>query len=166
MQSLVIVGKVGTAYGVKGWVKIYSFTDPIENILHYQPWQLRIDGRWNTVTVKASKPHGAGIVAQLSGCEGREQTRRYVNAEIAIERNQLPALMKDEYYWSDLEKLTVVTTTGVQLGIVDHLIETGANDVLVVKGDKERLIPFILGQVIVNVDIPNKLLKVDWDPEF
>jgi 16S rRNA processing protein RimM len=106
------------------------------------------------------------VIAHLAGCENRDQAQALMGCEIAIRRDQLPDAAPGEYYWRDLQGLTVVTIEGELLGTVDHLIETGANDVLVVKGDRERLIPFVLNQVIVNVDLDKQELRVDWDKDF
>ena len=106
------------------------------------------------------------MIARLAGCESRDQAQALMGCEIAIRRDQLPVTAPGEYYWRDLQGLTVVTIEGELLGTVDHLIETGANDVLVVKGDRERLIPFVLNQVIVNVDLDKREIRVDWDKDF
>src|SRR5690606_14411485 len=116
-------------YGVKGWLRIYSYTEPRDNILQYNPWQLRLPDGWRSVEVLAGRSHGKGVIAQLAGCEDRDQAARWVEAEIAVRRAQLPATPEGEYYWRDLVGLRVVNTEGEVLGVVDHLLETGANDV-------------------------------------
>jgi 16S rRNA processing protein RimM len=171
-NKLMTLGKVTSLYGVRGWVKIYSHTEPMENILSYSPWQLKLDGRWQTVEVDQGKRHGKGLVARLAGCESREEAQRYCGAEIAVERSLLPGLAPGEFYWHQLEKLNVVTESGDKLGRVDHLISTGSNDVLVVKGnadsidERERLIPYLPEQVVKDVSLETGTIRVDWDPEF
>ncbi|WP_207063650.1 ribosome maturation factor RimM [Motiliproteus sp. SC1-56] len=171
-ERLVTLGKVTSVYGVRGWVKIYSHTEPMDNILSYSPWQIKLEGRWQAVEVEQGKRHGKGLVAKLAGSEDREQARRYCGAEIAVERSRLPGLAPGEFYWHQLEKLNVVTESGEKLGRVDHLIPTGSNDVLVVKGNaesvdrRERLIPYLPEQVVKEINLETGTIRVDWDPEF
>jgi 16S rRNA processing protein RimM len=168
--GMILLGRVSGLFGVKGWIKVYSDTEPRDNILNYSPWYLRREGEWQPFEVIAGRPHGKGIVAHLADCTDRDAAAELIGSAIAIRRDQLPAAGEDEYYWSDLRGLKVVTTQGVDLGQVVSLMETGANDVLVVKetGEtgQERLIPFIRHQVIREVDLERGLLIVDWDPEF
>lgn len=161
-----IVGKVSGVYGVKGWVKIYSHTQPRENILDYNPWLLRIGGSWQPFQVEAGKAHGKGVIAQLEGMTDRDQALLLRNAEIAISKDQLSGLEQDEYYWSDLIGLRVVNTDGIEFGIIDSLFETGANDVIVVKGEEERLIPFVQPDVVAKVDLEAGVMTVDWGEDY
>lgn len=165
-RERVILGRIAGVYGVRGWVKVFSETQPKENIFSYKPWQIRLNGVWQHVEVVAGKPHGKGLVAQLAGYDGRELARQLVGAEIAVARQQLPAAAEGEYYWVDLVGLTVVTLAGTELGRVDHLFETGANDVVVVKGQQEHLIPFVQGQYIREIDLDAGVMRVDWPPEI
>jgi 16S rRNA processing protein RimM len=171
-DSRVKLGRITTVYGVKGWVKVFSNTEPMDNIFAYQPWQILMNGQWQEVKVKQGKQHGKGLVAQLEGCNDREKAKLYAGAEIAVDRSMLPELDDGDYYWSQLTGLNVETETGVKLGKVDHLIATGSNDVLVVKGNQdsidteERLIPWLPDQVITKVDLLGGVIRVDWDPEF
>jgi 16S rRNA processing protein RimM len=148
-------------------VRVYSYTRPRENIVQYQPWYLK-DGRgdWQEKQLAAGSRHGKGVIARLADCENRNQAQALMGCEIGIRRDQLPVTAPGEYYWRDLQGLRVVNIKGELLGTVDHLIETGANDVLVVKGERERLIPFVLDQVIVNVDLDKREIQVDWDKGF
>jgi 16S rRNA processing protein RimM len=123
-------------------------------------------GEWQEKALAVGSRHGKGVIARLADCENRDQARALMGCEIGIRRDQLPATAPGEYYWRDLQGLKVVTIEGEWLGMVDHLIETGANDVLVVKGERERLIPFVLDQVIVNVDLDKREIQVDWDKSF
>ncbi len=165
--EFIIVGRVSGLFGVRGWVKVYSYTEPRENIVTYSPWYLRTEGgEWSTREVVAGHRHGKGIVAQLRGCDDRDAAAALLGAEVAIRREQLPETAPGEFYWSDLVGLEVVTREGMLLGRVDHLLETGANDVLVVMGERERLIPYIDGSVILGVDLEGGRIEVDWDPEF
>jgi len=166
-DRLVTLGRISGLHGVQGWVKIHSETRPRENILKYAPWYLRREGGWEAWQPLKGRTQGKTLVARLAGCNDREQARQLMGATIAVRRSQLgSAGGGEEYYWTDLEGLRVVTESGVELGRVDHLIETGSNDVLVVKGDRERLIPWLPEQVVRSVDLEGGLLTVDWDPEF
>ncbi|WP_303901012.1 ribosome maturation factor RimM [Thiohalomonas denitrificans] len=164
-DSYVLLGRVSGLYGVGGWVKVFSHTQPRENILQYSAWYLREGDRWVRHSLLKGRRHGKAVVALLEGCDDREEARALIGADIAITREQLPKAGPGEYYWSDLIGLEVVTVGGEQLGRVDHLMETGANDVLVVAGERERLIPFV-DEVIISVDLEGRCLTVDWDPEF
>jgi 16S rRNA processing protein RimM len=163
-QARIPLGRISGVYGVKGWVKIFSETDPREGILNYRPWLLGPEARPHRVA--EGKPHGKGVIARLEGCEDRDQAALLVGQEIAIERGQLPPPRADEFYWIDLEGQAVVTADGVDLGRVSHLFATGANDVLVVAGARERLIPFVWGDVIQDVDFEQGVIRVDWDPDL
>ncbi len=162
----VILGKIAGVYGVRGWVKVFSETKPKENIFDYLPWQIKLNGEWRTVKLIQGKTHGKGLVVHLESYDDRDQAKSLVGAEIAIFRHQLPQAEEGEYYWSDLIGLKVTTLDGKALGKVDHLFETGANDVLVVKGEREHLIPFVQGQFIHQVDLETGQIRVDWDSEF
>jgi 16S rRNA processing protein RimM len=166
------LGRITTVYGVKGWVKVFSNTEPMDNIFAYQPWQILMNGQWREVKVIQGKLHGKGLVAQLEGCNDREMAKLYAGAEIAVDRSKLPELEDGDYYWSQLTGMNVETEAGVKLGKVDHLLATGANDVLVVRGNQdsidteERLIPWLPDQVITKIDLSGGVIRVDWDPEF
>ncbi len=164
-SDLVVVGRISGIFGVRGWVKVYSYAHPLENILVYNPWQVCLGSEWKAMNVQGGRPHGKGIVAQLEGFSDPESARVLLGADIAVRQDQLPPPHSGQYYWRDLVGLAVETLDGVALGTVDHLLETGANDVLVVMGDRERLLPYI-DQVVVEVDLHEKRMRVDWDPEF
>ena len=136
----------------------------MEGILEYQPWLLGDDKK--SVKVIDGRKQGKGLVALLPGFEDREQARHLVGQQIFVTREQMPATAADEYYWSDLEGLDVHTTRGEILGKVERMMETGANDVLIIRGSREHLVPFIQGQYVTRVDLEGGLIEVDWDPEF
>jgi 16S rRNA processing protein RimM len=160
------VGRISGVFGVKGWLKVFSFTDPRENILSYSPWLLKKDGEIKQFDVIDGALHGKAVIAQLDGIIDRDQAAGFIGWDIFITHNQLPEATEGEYYWSDLIGLKVETVEGVQLGVVDSLLETGANDVLIVQGDRERAIPFLQGETIINIDLDAGNMIVDWDPEF
>jgi 16S rRNA processing protein RimM len=165
-QQHVSVGKVSGVFGIKGWVKVFSFTDPRENILTYSPWLLIKGDETKSVDVTDGQLQGKTIVAQLNGFNDRDQAASLMGWDIFITRDQLPKAARGEYYWSELIGLAVENVQGVQLGLVDSLLETGANDVMIVQGERERAIPFLQGQTIINVDMDAGRIIVDWDPEF
>ena len=165
-QQHISVGKISGVFGVKGWVKVFSFTDPRENILTYSPWLLKKDDETKIVNVVDGQLQGKTIVAQLAGVNDRDQAASLMGWDIFISQDQLPKAAKGEYYWSELIGLNVETIDGVQLGVVDSLLETGANDVIIVQGERERCLPFLKGQTIINVDLDAGKIIVDWDPEF
>lgn len=168
----ILVGRVDGAYGVKGWVKVFSFTDPMEGILAYSPWQVAKRGKQQTLAVVDGHKQGRGLVALLEGYEDRSQAESLTGAEIRITGDQLPVLEEGEFYWHELEGLAVVNKQGERLGRVDHLMETGANDVMAVKpdatsiDDRDRLIPYVADRVIVEVDTGKQEILVDWPADF
>lgn len=167
MGGLVTLGRVSGIFGVKGWVRVHSHTEPRERILDYRPWVLLAGGEQMPVELITGRQHGKAVVALLPDSTSPEQAARYVGAEIAVARECLPAATDESLLWADLEGLRVATTDGIDLGVVDHLLETGANDVLVVKGkERERLIPWLRDTVVTRVDLANGCLVVDWDPDF
>ncbi len=159
-------------FGVKGWLKLFSHTQPIENIASYDPLWFKQGDRWQPISLEQVQRHGKGLVVKIKGCDNRDQTPAYIGCDLAIKREQLPALDEDDYYWSQLEGLKVVTLKGDFLGTVDHLFETGSNDVLVVNpaagsiDQQERLLPYVWEEVIKRVDLQNGEMTVDWDKDF
>jgi len=159
-----VVGRVSGLYGVRGWVKVFSETEPRDNILAYNPWYLGA-GR-EPRRLAEGRPHGKGLVARLEACEDRDQAAALVGSEIRTRHDQLPRLGADEFYWADLVGLSVETLEGRSLGRVDRVFATAANDVLVVDGGRERWLPFLWDRVIKGVDLGLGRIRVDWDPEF
>ena len=142
---------------------MYSFTRPREAILEYDRWYLKQQGEWQAAAVSEGKRQGKTVIAHLEGVDDRDDAAMLVNCEIAVDREALPEADNGSYYWADLEGLKVVRSDGTELGHVAYLMETGANDVLVVQGETERLIPFVQEKVILDVDLGNGVISVDWD---
>jgi 16S rRNA processing protein RimM len=165
-RKRIVIGKVGGPFGVKGWVKLLSHTEPRDKIVDYRPWQLKLADGWREWKLIEGHAHGKGVIARLEGVTDRDQAMAFMGAEIAVWRDQLGATRPGQYYWADLVGLDVQLAGGRSLGKVSGLMATGANDVLVVKGERERLIPFINGQVIKGVDLGAGVITVDWDPDF
>lgn len=166
-ERRILLGKVVGVFGVRGWVKLQSHTEPREALFDYHPWVLRQRGTEREIRALEGRPQGRGLVALLPGVQTREAAEALVGAEIWIDRATLPAPRAGEYYWVDLEGLAIRTVAGQSLGRVSHLFATGANDVLVaVDGERERLIPFLRESVVKQVDLDAGLIVVDWDPDF
>lgn len=166
-QEYVVLGRINGLHGVRGWVKVFSHTQPRSNILEYRTWYLRRGGEWVATELLDGRPQGKGIVARLKGYDDRDQAAALLGMDVAIRREQMPKAGPGEYYWAELVGLKVVNTEGVELGVVEQLMETGANDVLVVRdGEAERLIPYLPGQFVVEVLLAEGVIKVDWDPDF
>lgn len=163
MNEYVIVGKVGTTYGIKGWLKIVSFTESTADILDYDPWYLEEKNAWKQVKISDAHEHGKGVIAKFADIETPEQARLLTGKSIAIQRSQLATLKKDEYYWADLKGLTVINHNGEELGKIIYLIATGSNDVLVVKGDKEHAIPYLPGETVISIDLAKQTMHVNWE---
>ncbi len=162
-QNTILMGRIVGLFGVRGWVKVYSYTDPRQGILDYDGWLLERDGEWIEKTVLDGKRQGKTVVALLEGIDDRDGAAEWMDSDIAVPRDALPKPGEGSYYWTDLEGCTVVTPQGKALGCVARVLETGANDVLVVEGETERLIPFVMNDVIVSVDIDRQSIVADWD---
>ncbi|MDV5860390.1 ribosome maturation factor RimM [Pseudomonas mendocina] len=170
-EDLIVLGKIVSVHGVKGEVKVYSFTDPIDNVLDYRNWTLRRDGEVKKVELASGRLQGKVLVARLKGLDDREIARTYAGFEICVPRSELPELEDGEFYWYQLQGLKVIDQAGQLLGVVDHLFETGANDVMVVKAcagsldDRERLLPYT-DQCVLSIDLVAGEMRVDWDADF
>lgn len=165
----IILGKINGLHGVKGWVKVFSNTDPREGIAQYSHWFLQLPntGQWREIKLEGGRRQAKTVIAKLEGYNDRDEAMQLVGANIAINVNQLASLNKDEYYWRDLIGLRVVNQQDIELGVVESLFETGANDVLVVKDEtQERLIPWTLGHAVLDVDIEQGVISVEWDEDF
>ncbi|MFC0180085.1 ribosome maturation factor RimM [Thorsellia kenyensis] len=169
----IVVGKIGAPYGVKGWLKLFPSTEDKEAIFDYMPWYLRSKGQLKLAEVDEWKWHGQDLIVKLKSIDDRDIAHLLTNAEVVIEETDLPLLDDGEYYWKDLINCRVSTEAGYDMGVVTELMETGSNDVLVVRanlndafGAKERLIPYLDETVIKSVDIVAKNIIVDWDPSF
>ncbi len=160
--TTLVLGQISGLYGVRGWVKVHSYTQPKDNILSYTPWIIR----GQPVELEAGKEHGKTLVVKFHGIDDREAAAGLIHLDISVDRQQLPPLPAGEFYWIELMGLRVVTLAGVELGRVTQLLETGANDVLVVQGERERLLPYLPGQVLSRIDLAAGLIEVDWDPDF
>ncbi|MCE1649440.1 ribosome maturation factor RimM, partial [Enterobacter hormaechei] len=169
----IVLGKLGSAYGIRGWLRVFSSTENAEDIFEYQPWFIQRSGQWQHIELETWKHHNQDIIVKIKGIDDRDAANLFTNCEIVVDSNKLPELENGDYYWKDLIGCQVINTVGYNLGIVDDMMETGSNDVMVIKanlkdafGIKERLVPFLDGQVIKKVDLATKTIEVDWDPGF
>lgn len=170
-DDLIVLGTITSVHGIRGEVKVYSFTDPLDNLLEYRHWTLRREGESRQAELVSGRLQGKVLVARLKGLDDREIARTYAGYDICVPRSELPVLDDDEYYWYQLEGLRVIDLEGRLFGVIDHLLETGANDVIVVKpctgslDDRERLLPYT-EQCVRSVDLAAGEMRVDWDADF
>ena len=165
--GFIVIGKLVGVYGTKGWFKIMSYTRPIENIFTYSPWLIKQNGDWQGMQLAEGKPHAKGLIASIKKITDRNEAMALVGSEIAIKRNQLAETKEGEYYWHDLMNLQVINGQNEILGVVTELLETGANDVLVVEADKQRhLIPYVKDVYIKDIDLEQGIMQVDWQSDY
>ena len=161
----VLLGRINGIFGVKGWVKVFDYSRDRGGILEYPRWLLNQEGGWKEVAVLTGQRHGKGVIAHLENCADRDEAMTLVGTDIAVWSTWLAPAAEGEFYWYQLRGLAVINLEGELLGKVDHLMETGANDVLVGKADRDRLIPYVPGTVH-EVDLENSQILVDWDTQF
>lgn len=164
-ESLVVMGRVVAPYGVLGWVKVLPDTASKESLMDYKHWHVGDQSAWQRIKLKSGKMHNDVLLAKLEGVNDRDAAFALKGALVAVQRSELPTLSDNEFYWADLIDMTVSNQQGVDFGQVKTLFETGANDVMVVEGDQERLIPFT-AQVVIDVDVDKRTILVDWDKDF
>lgn len=164
-EKKLLVGKINGFFGVQGWVKIFSYTEPRKNILEYQPWFFIDNGIYKVVETTTGREQSKTIVAHVRGIDNRDQAGQLIGKDLYIDKDQLPKLDDDEHYWHELTGFRVININEVDLGVVDYLVDTGSNHVLVTKGDTERWIPYI-DPFLVSVDKQKKVITVDWDENY
>lgn len=165
VSDSICVGQVIGVQGVKGWVKVFSNTSPRENIVKYSPWKIDT-GEEVIITEITGRLHGKNVIAQIAGIEDRDLASKLIGSKIYIDPDQLPSLKEGEYYWADLIGMEVESLESEPLGTVDTMMETGANDVMVLRGDRERLIPFVMDKIVREIDMVNRRVVVDWKPDY
>ena len=167
----ILLGSISGVHGLKGWLKIFSHTSPRLKITEYSRWFLKKDGEdWKAYDVTQGRAQGKNIIVRLHGVDSRDQVEALVGSQVAVHIEQLETLTDGEYYWKDLLGIGVETTEGVSLGKLDWIFNSGGNDVLVVKESgvekKERMLPFLFGEVVLSIDLGESRMIVDWDPAF
>lgn len=166
------LGSINGSHGIKGWVKVFSYTDPMESILDYSPWILRKGSEVKEVSVSEGKVNGKKLIARLEDIETRNDADALIGFEIHTAEEAMPKLEQGEYYWYQLEGLQVRDSKGAVFGQIDHMLETGANDVMLVKptvdsvDDQERLIPFVQDEIVKEVDLAAGGIVVDWQVDY
>jgi 16S rRNA processing protein RimM len=174
-NKVIVLGFIKSAYGIKGWVKVKSFTSPETNILQYPVWKLNKKGVVSKVSIEKTMNHQTAIAVKFHGCNDRDRALLYSGSEISVDVNDLPSLEEDYVYYHQLEGLKVYylrLENSNFLGIVSHMFDTAANQVIVIKptndslDKRERLIPWIMDQVVISIDLNSKIVIVDWDPDF
>ena len=158
-----MLGRISGLFGVRGWVKVFSYTEPREALLEYESWLLGHKGEWQSAKVAEGQRHGKTVVVRIDGFEDRDQAATLIGTEIGVPRDELPKTEDGHYYWSDLEGLRVVRSDGSELGKLAYLLETGAHDVMVIKGEEERLVPFVIDEIVIDVDLAAGVITVDWE---
>tara|TARA_R110002072_G_C7953970_1_gene533414 strand:+ start:1541 stop:2068 length:528 start_codon:yes stop_codon:yes gene_type:complete len=171
-ENELVVGAINGVYGIKGWVKVFSYTSPLEQILTYQPWVLYKGAKKKVLKVAEGKLHGKGIIVLPEAFETRNDAESLIGYEIRIDRALLPDLPEGEFYWHELQGMTVINEAEEILGEVKEILETGANDVLVVQSnkasidDQERLVPLVMDQVVLQVDTGAREIRVNWAADY
>jgi 16S rRNA processing protein RimM len=163
----VVLGRISGLFGVRGWVKVFSYTEPREAVLKYEGLLLGRNGSWQPTRVAEGQRHGKSVIARLEGVEDRDEAAKLIGAEIGVMRDDLPEPDDGQYYWSDLEGSVVIDRGGRTLGKLVSMLETGAHDVMIVKNEpqdeQERLIPFVMGDIVIDVDLVERRIHVDWE---
>ncbi len=174
IPEMLVVGRITTVFGVRGWLKVFSYTENIETLFDYQPWWINLPSGLTKLVADDFKRHGDGLIVHLKGVDDRDIARDWCQQDILVEKGSFPVLTSTDFYWHQLVGLQVFSQeqdVEQRLGVVESLLETGANDVLVVKGDRdsidreERLIPYS-DEFVLKVNLPNHRIDVVWDPKF
>lgn len=175
-SDLLLVGRITSVFGIQGWVKVFAYTDPQENIFEYAPWYLQCAADagqdYEKVTLNDWRRQGKGLIARVNDCHDRDLAKVFTARDIYVPKTALPQLDANEYYWSQLLGLTVINLDGQVLGHIAQMLETGANDVMVVRptaasiDSRERLLPYLPEQVIRQIDLAAATIEVDWDADF
>jgi len=159
------MGWISAPFGVKGWVKVEPNTAATGNLLAYKTWWVGREGDWREIAVAEARVQGRALVARLEGHDDRDAAAALRGKSVAVPRAALPRTQSGEYYWADLIGLAVVNGSAQGLGRITGVLQTGANDVLVVAGERERLIPFI-AEVVRDVNMAAGVVRVEWGADY
>ncbi|KTC90794.1 ribosome maturation factor RimM [Fluoribacter dumoffii] len=162
----IVIARFGRPHGIKGFVTVHSFTEPRDNVLKYANWHAFINNKWQPIKLTHAEVQNKSIIVQVEGYPERESVACLTNIEIAVQQEQLETLKPGEYYWHQLIGMKVINQQGELFGNVTEIIPTGANDVLVIEGNKRHLIPYLPGQFILDIDSNRQIITVDWDVDF
>ena len=163
----IYLGKITGVHGIKGWLKIQSYSSPPENILNYPSWIINNKGEEDFYSIEQGRKQNNKIVVKLEKIDDRNTAESLINSKIQILRSDLPKLSNENYYWSDLVGLSVLNSEETVIGKIESLIETGANDVMVIitLKDERILIPFVMHEIIKEVNVELNYIKIDWSIE-
>lgn len=163
-DSLVVIGRLGAPFGVQGWQHVQSFTEPQDNVLRHEILYVQQKDEWVPLRLEEGRRHGQGVVVKLQDVTDCDVAAKFTQSNIAVPRAELPTLPADEFYWTDLENLTVVNTKGETLGQIQYLYDNAGTDVMVLKSHgKEQQIPFLLHDTVLEVSLANRQVIVDWE---
>lgn len=165
-EKYIVIGRIGSTYGVKGWLKLQSFTESQSDIFDYQPWYFNTKGQWTVFDCDDTKASAERLLIHVKGYDSPELAKQLTGIELATTRSQLPKLPEGEFYWHDLIGLDVYTTEQVLLGSVVNIISNAAHPLLEIKGEKQHLVPLLFDKFILEVDLSKNKVIADWDPEF
>jgi len=166
MEEKIVMGKILGPHGIKGWIKIHPFTEKKDSLIDHKIFMASKDEKlWQSFEVESMDVGDKFILAKFKGVDDRNAAEKLNKFFISLDKSSLPKLDENNYYWHELIGLDVKNNEGMHFGKVDSLIETGANDVLVVLGDKEYLIPYIK-QVILEVNLETNTIRVDWQDDY
>jgi len=161
----VVMGRIAAPFGIKGWVKVQPFSEDPGTLMDFESWRVGRGEQQTHYSVEAVQDHGKALVAKLVGIDDRDAAFALRGQEISVAKSALPPPEENEFYWSDLIGLKVINRQGIELGRVDSLMESGTNDLLVVKGTREYLIPFIAA-FVGKVDLAGGQIEVDWGEDY
>jgi 16S rRNA processing protein RimM len=162
---MVVLGKLGGPFGLKGWMHVHSFSDPPENILSYGVWRLERGGRWSEIEIEDGRLAGTDVQVKLAGVESPEAAREWSGVQIGVPRSEMPQLAPGEYYWSDLEGLDVFSPEGERLGRLERFETFPVHPVMVVRGEREHLVPFVKERIL-KVELAARRIVVDWSADW
>jgi 16S rRNA processing protein RimM len=162
---MIVMGRVSAPFGIKGWIKVQPFSEKTDSLFQFPVWWLGSGGQWDEFVVEEKAVHGKSLAVRFAGIDDRDQAAALKGREVAIPRARLPAPEEGEYYWTDLIGLDVANLKGQPLGRIERLFESGADPVLVVKGERERLLPFV-DAVVKDVDLDAGRVLVDWELDY
>jgi len=171
INNQVVLGKITSPYGIRGWLKIHSYTDKKDNIIYYQPWIIHFHNEYHEIKLEDWKTRASSFIIKIKGYNTRDESIKFSNTNIIGDSSLFPILEDGEYYWTELIGCHVITKEGYNVGTVLELFSTGSNDVLVVhssllKNKKKLLIPFINQEVIKTIDILSRYIEITWSKNF
>jgi len=161
-SGLIEVGIVGAPFGVRGWVKLRSYTEPPDRLLEHRSLQLRVGGAWRAYRIEASGRSGGQLTVKLDGVRDRDEAQALRGAAVGVPRSELPPRDAKDFYRADLIGCEVVNLAGVRLGVVAHFVEQPAHALMVVRGEQEYWVPAV-PRHLRRVDLQARRVVVDWD---